>query len=142
SDIVSLSSSPPTEEENTLARRKPPVQPKPNALHGKAIRSNVSTESHLASPEEELAARFSRLRGAGSHSPVQDPRIRTRPIGMSAAADLIIKRDSTPSPSPSPITNNTKPRPDRPLGPRDMPKVPTGPPIPQKVAISVEFPSM
>lgn len=140
SDIVSLPSSLPPHAENTSARRKPPVQPKPNSLHDKAIKSDIHSDSQLASLEEDLAARFSRLRGAESHSSVQDPRIRTRPIGMPDVTDLITKRE--PTPIQSPVTNHLKPRPDRPLGPRDMPKVPTGPPIPQKVPINVDIPSM
>lgn len=124
-------------EESQSTRRKPPVQPKPDTLHGRAIKSNLALDAHSV---PDLAARFSRLRGAGPHSPVQDPRIRTQAIGMPDAENFITKRD--PTPFLSSATNNTKPRPDRPLGPRDMPKVPTEPPIPQKVPINVEIPSL
>jgi ubiquitin carboxyl-terminal hydrolase 8 len=130
--------SPPLEGSQST-RRKPPVQPKPDALHGRAINLNLPSDTHSISIEKDLTARFSRLRGA-VHSPVQDPRIRTQPIGMPEAVDFITKRD--PMPLPFSATNNTKPRPDRPLGPRDMPKVPTAPPRPQKVPINVEIPSM
>jgi ubiquitin carboxyl-terminal hydrolase 8 len=140
SDVVSLPSSAPTQEENSLARRRPPVQRKPDALHGKVIRSNIPSDPYFVSPEEDLAARFSKLRGVASNSPVQDPRIRTQPIGMPDAAEPITKRGSAPSPSPT--VNNLKPRPDPPLGPRDMPKVPTGPLIPTRGPINVEIPSM
>jgi ubiquitin carboxyl-terminal hydrolase 8 len=132
---------PPLPLEGTQStRQKPQVQPKPDALHGRAIKSNLPLDAHSVSPEKDLAARFSRLRGAGPHSSVQDPRIRTQPIGMPNATDFMTKQDSAPFSSPA--TNSTKPRPDRPLGPRDMPKVPTAPPRPQKVPINVEIPSM
>ena len=133
------SPSPPLEESQST-RRKPPVQPKPDALHGRAIISNLPLDTHSVSIEKDIAARFSRLRGTELHSPVQDPRIRTQPIGMPDAADFITKRD--PTPFPSSATNNTKPRPDRPLGPRDMSKVPTAPPKPRKAPVNVEIPSM
>jgi ubiquitin carboxyl-terminal hydrolase 8 len=137
SSMVGLPSPPADESQST--RRKPPVQPKPNALHGRAIQSHLPLD-HSATHEKDLAARFSRLRGAGPHSPVQDPRIRTQSVGMPDAADLIGKRESTPFLSP--VISNTKSRPDRPLGPRDMPKAPTAPPKPQKVPLNVEIPSM
>jgi ubiquitin carboxyl-terminal hydrolase 8 len=125
---------------NQSPRRKPPVQPKPDALHGRAIQSNLPLDVDFASPERDLAARFSRLRGAESHSPIQDPRIRVRSIGMPDGADLITKQESTPFPST--VANVTKQRPDRPLGPRDMPRVPITPPRPQKGSLNVEVPSM
>jgi ubiquitin carboxyl-terminal hydrolase 8 len=135
-----IRSTSPLHEESQSTRRKPPIQPKPDALHGRAIISNLPLDTHSMSIETDLAARFSRLRGAGLHSPVQDPRIRTQPIGMPDAADFITKRD--PTPFSSSANNNAKPRLDRPLGPRDMPKVPTAPSRPQKVPINVELPSM
>ena len=115
------------------------MQPKPDALHGRAIKLNLPSDTHSVSIEKDLTARFSRLREP-AHSPVQDPRIRTQPIGMPETADFITKRD--PMPLPSSATNNTKPRLDRPLGPRDMPKGPTAPPRPQKVPTNVEIPTM
>ncbi|KAJ6437693.1 retrovirus polyprotein [Purpureocillium lavendulum] len=51
-------------------KKKPPIHPKPQALHGNSIRSSI---------DADLAARFANLRGPQS-SPGQDPRIKTYPI--------------------------------------------------------------
>ncbi len=138
SKTIGFALPPPDESQST--RRKPPVQPKPDALHGRAIQSNLPLHTHSVPDEEDLKARFSRLRVVGSHSPVQDPRIRTQPIGMLDAADHITKRDSMPFPST--VAKTTNSRPGRPLGPRDMPKAPTTPLRPTKELLSVEVPSM
>lgn len=61
--------------DESAPRKKPPtVQPKPQALHGKALPQNGT------STQTDLQARFARLRTPEPNSPVQDPRIRTQPI--------------------------------------------------------------
>ncbi|UNI18359.1 Ubiquitinyl hydrolase 1 [Purpureocillium takamizusanense] len=57
-------------EDAVESRKKPPVHPKPQALHGNALRSSI---------DADLAARFANLRGP-QPSPGQDPRIKTYPI--------------------------------------------------------------
>ncbi|TDZ38463.1 Ubiquitin carboxyl-terminal hydrolase 4 [Colletotrichum spinosum] len=61
-----------------VAKARPAVQPKPQALHGNALRSGAAglPQSKAA---EDLAARFANLRGPVA-LPGQDPRIRTHPI--------------------------------------------------------------
>jgi ubiquitin carboxyl-terminal hydrolase 8 len=131
-----------THDTNTLlTRQRPPVQPKPEALHGRAINHPPSRSSELASvlPKDDLLSRFARLRASEPHSGrVQDPRIRTHPIEMPDTADSLAKKPSSPLLSTPGGTPQA--RPDRPSGPRDMPKVPSGPlrPLP----IDVQIPSM
>lgn len=59
-------------KENAAAetKKKPPIHPKPQALHGNALRSSI---------DADLAARFANL-GGPQPSPGQDPRIKTYPI--------------------------------------------------------------
>jgi ubiquitin carboxyl-terminal hydrolase 8 len=111
------------------ARKKapPPVQPKPEALHGKAI----NVDSHAPS-QVDLAARFARLRTPEPSSPVQDPRIRTRPIIVPESAE-----NETPA---TPSRNNVSIA--RPIGPREMPSVPATTPHPTKISLDVKFPVM
>jgi ubiquitin carboxyl-terminal hydrolase 8 len=63
-------------------RKKPPVQPKPEALHGNAIHSTNGD----GVPQADLAARFARLRTPEAKPAIQDPRIRTRPISIPGIA--------------------------------------------------------
>ncbi|KAK6581259.1 hypothetical protein PZA11_005950 [Diplocarpon coronariae] len=93
----------------TATRKKaPPVQPKPDALHGKVIYSggNVS----------DLASRFARLRSPErANSVQQDPRINTQPIVVPASFHT------------SPVAQETHSRrssTSRSPGPREMPSVP------------------
>ncbi|KAF9876358.1 ubiquitin carboxyl-terminal hydrolase [Colletotrichum karsti] len=58
---------------------KPAVQPKPQALHGNAIRSSAGLAAIKSKAAEDLAARFANLRGPVA-LPGQDPRIRTHPL--------------------------------------------------------------
>ncbi|KAJ4185940.1 ubiquitin-specific protease doa4 [Fusarium falciforme] len=59
-----------------IARSKPVIQPKPQALHGNAIKPPQRTNT-----AQDLAARFANLRGPQS-SPGQDPRIKTHQITL------------------------------------------------------------
>jgi ubiquitin carboxyl-terminal hydrolase 8 len=122
-------------------RQKPSVQPKPEALHSRAINqpSVRNTEPTPISPKEDLIARFARLRASDPHSlgHAQDPRIRTRPIQMPDAAGFLAKK--APSTSSSAYNGISKARPDRPSGPRDMPNDPSGA---LKLPIDVQIPSM
>jgi ubiquitin carboxyl-terminal hydrolase 8 len=133
---------PPSRNPRTeTARQKPQIQPKPDALQGRLLKPDLSIESSMESSEVDLAARFARLRGIGSHTPLQDPRIRTRPIGMLGAEKMTTKPDSSAT-ATSVLSSSTKIRVDRPSGPRDMPKVPSGPPRPQKIPLDVDVPSL
>jgi ubiquitin carboxyl-terminal hydrolase 8 len=129
---------------NTLPiRQRPPVQPKPEALHGRTINHPPGRPSDLASilPKEDLLSRFARLRASEPHSGrVQDPRIRTHPIKMPDTADSLA--NNAPSPLQSTPSETPQARPDRPSAPRDMPKVPSGPLRPLKLPIDVQIPSM
>ncbi|KXX83345.1 Ubiquitin carboxyl-terminal hydrolase 8 [Madurella mycetomatis] len=58
-------------------KTKPVVHPKPQSLHGKALRPGAATSS--ASKAQDLAQRFANLRPTTAE-PQQDPRIRTVPI--------------------------------------------------------------
>ena len=105
-------------------RRKPPVQPKPDALHGKSIHPPTSLGS---SEQSDLASRFARLR-----TPVQDPRIRTQPIPIPETSEYTTKLAL-------PTTQSTT---VRPLGPREMPSVPKTPPRLIKMPLDVQIPEM
>ncbi len=108
-------------------RKKPPVQPKPDALHGRALRATSMTTS--PSDQSDLASRFARLR-----APMQDPRIRTQPISIPEGSE------STQAASESlPITNSIL---VRPLGPREMPPAPTAALRPVRSPIDVQVPEM
>lgn len=79
-------------------RRKPPVQPKPQSLHGRAVRQ--STSSINGAGLNDLSERFAKLRGAAA------------PIDTSSgrsSMDFSVKM-------PSPSDYSSHPR-----GPRDMP---------------------
>jgi ubiquitin carboxyl-terminal hydrolase 8 len=111
------------------ARRKPPIQPKPDALHGKSLRTAGSSVSPR-SPEEDLVARFTRLRSPVS-SRMQDSRIQTRPIS-------IPESPQTPGQSPTASRNSTI----RPAGPREMPSAPISAIRPSKMTVGVQIPAM
>lgn len=104
-------------------RAKPPVHPKPDALHGKLIAK--AGGSDVPTMQEDIATRFARLRAPKAASPVQDPRIRTRPITIPPGADQSLKSTSSTS-----SYGSTKPAasadPPRPAGPREMPSAPSG----------------
>jgi ubiquitin carboxyl-terminal hydrolase 8 len=61
------------------ARSKPTIQPKPQSLHGNAIKPGIQKGAGTANPD--LAARFANLRGPQA-SPGQDPRIKTHHITL------------------------------------------------------------
>jgi ubiquitin carboxyl-terminal hydrolase 8 len=111
-----------------IARKKPPIQPKPDALHGKALHPLNTTSS---TPDQtDLASRFARLR-----TPVQDPRIRTQPISIPEQADYTTKSPTATNPVPYPTTV-------RPSGPREMPSVPTTAPRQTRLPLDVQVPGM
>ena len=60
-------------------RTRPVIQPKPQALHGNAIRPASSNPGSSPAKQEDLVQRFARLR-ANQGSATQDPRIRTQVI--------------------------------------------------------------
>ncbi|KAM3065219.1 ubiquitin-specific protease doa4 [Clarireedia jacksonii] len=92
---------PPTGSGTSGNRAKPPIQPKPEGLHGKSIQTPVS------SSENDLAARFARLRSLTSSVATQDPRIRTQQIPNQDNSVAALAKNAASS--------------VRPLGPREMP---------------------
>ncbi len=115
-------------------RKKPPIQPKPDALHGKTL--PPSNGSNSASPSVDLAARFARLRSPNGNTLtlVQDPRIKTHPITI-------------PQPPPdasntSPITPESRTTMHRLTGPREMPSVPKPLSRPTVTSIGLDIPEM
>lgn len=117
-------------------RKMPPrVQPKPNNLHGNTIKQVPTPPDQLKSlGAADIASRFARLRTSDSPVPVQDPRIRTRPI-------IPPSTNGNPGGIKPTVAPNVPS--ERPLGPRDMPRVPQGLPArPQKLPLDVNVPSM
>ncbi|KIN01414.1 hypothetical protein OIDMADRAFT_29084 [Oidiodendron maius Zn] len=119
----------PTSAVPSPARKKPPVHPKPDALHGKAL---PTTNSSIPprSPATDLETRFARLRGNVA-STMQDARIQTRPITIP---------DSHQTAGQSPITARNSAI--RPAGPREMPSAPTAILRPMKISVDVPMPAM
>lgn len=75
----------PVASENTSAspgRAKPAIQPKPANLHGNAIRPQSPRKSLGPGHADDLKQRLANLRNPPA-PPVQDPRIRTRPLPVS-----------------------------------------------------------
>ncbi|KAF2847439.1 cysteine proteinase [Plenodomus tracheiphilus IPT5] len=99
-------------------QRKPPVQPKPQSLHGRAVHSSVSSVNGV----NDLAQRFANLRGA---VPSVDS------TSARSSQDLSVKM-----PSPADYTSSV-----RPLGPRDMPlhPLPMPPPPPPRLPLNTQF---
>ncbi|KAL3421799.1 Ubiquitin carboxyl-terminal hydrolase 4 [Phlyctema vagabunda] len=120
-----------------LVRQKPIVHRKPDALLGNALQP--SDGKSAGSTQGDLAARFARLRGNDSSVPVQDPRIRTRPISIPESANGSSNVTAVSQDSPAPSKNIL-----RPAGPREMPAAPDGPPRPakMKLPIDVNLPAM
>ncbi|KAI9736570.1 MAG: ubiquitin-specific protease doa4 [Claussenomyces sp. TS43310] len=139
--LMEASSRTDVENASPFRKKPPPVQPKPDALVGNAINHHTPpVGSTKAASAEDLGARFARLRGSGSPLPLQDPRIHTRPIFLPDSSTPATKSDSRISLS---STNRvSSPIPDRPQGPRDMPRAPAGPLRPQKIAIGTQIPDM
>lgn len=119
----------PTSAGGSPARKKPPVHPKPDALHGRSLQTSNLTTSP-SSPHVDLETRLARLRGSAV-SPVQDSRIQTRPISVPASPQ-------TSGQSPTVTRNSTL----RPAGPREMPSVPTSVHRPTKISVDVQMPAM
>lgn len=99
----------------------PPVQPKPDALHGQAI--HPTSNGTMAA---DLATRFARLRSPDLSPQVQDPRIRTQPIYTNSVR-----------PSSARTLTSTS----RPTGPREMPSVPISS-IQPRINVDVNIPGM
>ncbi|KAH7312271.1 hypothetical protein B0I35DRAFT_436549 [Stachybotrys elegans] len=66
-------------QEITNGKVKPLVNPKPQALHGNAIKPGHGRAGSTGSAQDSLLARFVNLKGPQA-SPGQDPRIKTHPI--------------------------------------------------------------
>ncbi|KAI4606876.1 hypothetical protein J4E81_010038 [Alternaria sp. BMP 2799] len=98
------------------SRRKPPVQPKPQSLHGRAVHQSISNVNGV----NDLAQRFANLRGTG-------PLVDTSPR---PSQDLSVKM---PSPADYHSTNRI-------MGPRGMPPPPLHmPPPPPKLPLDTQF---
>ncbi|ESZ96708.1 hypothetical protein SBOR_2906 [Sclerotinia borealis F-4128] len=103
----------------TESRSKPAIQPKPQGLHGKSIQTTSSISSSLPiSSENDLAARFARLRSLNNSTLIQDPRIRTQHITI--PDEIIVDRRSANAVAPPKQNTSVL----RPLGPREMPTSP------------------
>lgn len=124
-----LSALPSSAPNGDHARKKPPVQPKPEALHGKAL----PISSHA--PDTDLTARFARLRSVAPQNITQDPRIRTQLIPVPLPPQLGVPSTSSLRPGNPPTTI-------RPVGPREMPSVPTTIPGSTKTVLDVQIPAM
>jgi len=97
-------------------RRKPPVQPKPQSLHGRAVHQSASSVNGVGM--NDLSERFARLKAG------------TTPLAMNSSqtsSDLSVKM-----PSPSEYSSH-------PLGPRDMPPPSHPPPRPPKMSLNTQF---
>jgi ubiquitin carboxyl-terminal hydrolase 8 len=92
--LPSVSAGPPTNRSDS-PHRKPPVQPKPQTLHGRAVHQNAPQING------DLAERFAKLRGPSTQIDTGSAR---------SSQDLSVKM-----PSPSEYHSS------RPAGPRDMP---------------------
>lgn len=78
-------------------KAKPAVNPKPANLHGNAIKPQSPRKDGAPAETDELKQRLANLRKSNV-PPVQDPRIRTRPIPVSLpAASSSPTRDNLPS---------------------------------------------
>ncbi|KAI9650642.1 ubiquitin-specific protease doa4 [Ciborinia camelliae] len=102
----------------TENRTKPTIQPKPQGLHGKSIQTANSISSSLpVSSENDLVARFARLKSLNNPTPIQDPRIRTQHITI--PDEIIDQRSAVAVAQPKQNASIL-----RPLGPREMPTSP------------------
>jgi ubiquitin carboxyl-terminal hydrolase 8 len=72
-------SQPPLGFQAFQGKSKPPIQPKPESLHGNALKGGHGRSSSASVAQDSLALRLAALRGP-QPSPGQDPRIRTHPI--------------------------------------------------------------
>jgi len=133
---------------NELRKAPPPIQPKPEALLGKALNGHTPPSKPTLvtkPPQTDLASRLALLRTPKSpvpkqNSPVlrQDPRIRTQSIAG-------LEMPTTPKHSPS-VSQSNKASPIKRLnGPREIPEL--SPPrtlglSPLKTTMEVSFPQM
>lgn len=116
SSVISLDGfASPASSTSSPGRARPAVQPKPVNLHGNAINS----QSPHAEQSDVLRQRFANLRSPPS-TPVQDPRIRTRPPPVPIPPDKPVGPRDMPQPGSVPA---------KPAGPRDMPAAPRRPTI-------------
>ena len=109
---------------NEPRKAPPPIQPKPEALHGKVLNGHAPAPKPTLvtkPPQTDLAARLALLRSPKSpvlrqDAPVlkQDPRIRTQSIAG-------LEMPTTPTHSPSGSQSSKSPTMKRPSGPREMP---------------------
>jgi ubiquitin carboxyl-terminal hydrolase 8 len=115
----------------TSKKSPPPVQPKPDSLHGKAIAHSIGVAN--GTHKADLAARFAKLRSPEPSVPSQDPRIRTQPI-------VIPDIPTTNTPPSAPLRSNSTI--SRPTGPREMPSVPTTDLQQPKISVNVNISAM
>lgn len=111
---------------NSRKKPPPPVQPKPDALHGKVIQPAETASSTV---QTDLAARFARLRSPERTNSGQDPRIRTQPIVVPANIPPLVPQNKNTTMS-------------RPIGPRELPSVPQNIPRHMKIPLDVAVPAM
>ncbi|KAF2760187.1 cysteine proteinase [Pseudovirgaria hyperparasitica] len=104
---------------------RPPVNPKPQSLHGRALTNGAANA-------DALAERFARLRATPkAESAANMPATGT--ISTNTSWDLSVKM---PSPTEYQISGDVLPRP---MGPRDLPTAPSAPPHPPKIPLITNF---
>ena len=110
----SATSSRPAPAVNASSKPKPPIRPKPEALHGNAIPSSHPVASDGAS--QALAERFARLRGpSGTSSEVSN----SSAVNVKLSDEIV---RAPPADFTTPYASNAS---SRPTGPRDMPLAPS-----------------
>lgn len=143
SNITASSSVLSSSSNGLQGRKKPPVQPKPEGLHGRALQASnqPAAQSQISQIDTDLATRFAKLRGLHpqnamhAQSAMQDSRIRTQPI-------LIPSSVRTPAQSPSTPRSAKGLTTVRPAGPRELPSVPSSIAGNGKIALDLQIPSM
>lgn len=117
--------------------KRPPVRPKPKNLHGASLSINGVSADGMPKQTDALTERFSRLRAStGRGGAPLDTTINTTMTDGYANGQAPMKM-----PSPSDFHKPGLPSGVRPLGPRDMPAVPTGPPHPPKLPLNTNIPA-
>ncbi|KAF1982127.1 cysteine proteinase [Aulographum hederae CBS 113979] len=115
-------------------RQKPPVRPKPEALHGRAAQAN-GYHANGSISTDPLSERFARLRPSVSTEPVVNGVPNSRHSGT-----FFIEDSPVHMPSPSTYSSAPSPAPtSRLTGPRDMPNGLAMPPRPPKLPLNTRF---
>ncbi|KAI9672982.1 MAG: ubiquitin-specific protease doa4 [Caeruleum heppii] len=147
-----VSQSPPS---NLLAlgpRRKPPVSPKPEKLHGRSIAPDPRQDgaAAISNGVDALAERFARLRTADSgQTPNRDPSGHPSHLSSSQSPSTFTvnqqqhtESQNTPETNISQSPTMARETSDRLLGPRPMPNGSAAPPHPPKIPLASNIAAM